>query len=136
MRILAAALLVLAPACGVAAPAADPPLVGSYALAAVNGDPLPARSPAEPNVEVRAASLELDAEQRFTMRISAQPDEAPANPEVVITGTYRLDGERLVFMPEAGDAPGEVEYSISLSAAGVVLGDVRGDRWTFARTRE
>lgn len=135
MRILAAALLVLAAACATAAPAADPH-VGSYELAAVNGDPLPARSPGEPNVEVRAARLELGADRRFTMRISAQPDEAPANPEVVITGTYRLDGERLVFMPEAGDAPGEVEYTISLSAAGVVLGDVRGDRWTFARTRE
>ena len=134
MRFVPAAVLVLSAACAVAAPAAGP-LAGEYALAAVNGNPLPARSPAEPNVEVRAARLELGADQRFTMRISSQVDGLAEPTVVEIAGTYRREGERLVFMPEAGDAPGEVEYTVALSADGVVLGDERGDRWAFTRAR-
>jgi hypothetical protein len=130
MRLLFAFLLVLAT--GVSVPAAAQ-LEGSFALAEVNGQPLPSASPAETNIIIDEMALRLGADARYTMgfRVRRDGDDSPF--QVEASGTYRSEGDQLFFQPDAGSVGESVTYRWDLSGDVLRLYDEQEDEYRLVR---
>jgi hypothetical protein len=94
-RFIAPLLLLAALA---AAPAAAQ-VEGSYRLDAINTQPLPAPSYAEPNVAVHGGSLTFGYDGRFTLSLSPRADGTGEQ----LAGTYEIGHDSLRFMPQGAD---------------------------------
>lgn len=113
MRPVSTALLLLLAALSTAPAAAQ--VQGSYRVARINGQPLPAPSPTEPNVTMLRASFVFRADGRFSMSAQSHEDGDGDAYDQDVDGTYRVRGDSLLFLPEIGD------------------GSTVGFRWTMRR---
>jgi hypothetical protein len=130
MRLLFAFLLVLATA--VSAPAAAQP-EGSFALAQINDQPLPAASPAETNIIIQEMDLRLGAAARYTMRFRVRRDGTDASFQVEASGTYRSEGDQLSLRPDEGSVGEPVTYRWVWDGEMLRLIDEREDEYRFVR---
>lgn len=89
----------IAPLLLLAAPAAAQ-VEGSYRLNAINTQPLPAASYAEPNVAVHGGSLTFGYDGRFTLSLSPRADGSGEQ----LAGTYEIGHDSLRFMPQGAGA--------------------------------
>lgn len=105
-RCIAPLLLLVAFA---AAPAAAQ-VEGSFALAQINGQPLPSASPTETNIIIDEMALRLGADARYTMEFRVHRDGTDSPFQAEANGTYRIEGDRLFFQPDDGSMGEPVTY--------------------------
>lgn len=130
MRLLFAFLLALAT--GVSVPAAAQP-EGSFALAQINGQPLPSASPAETNIIIDEMGLRLGADARYTMRFRVRRDGTDSPFEVEASGTSRTEGDQLFFRPDDGSVGEPVTYRWALNGEMLRLIDEQENEYHFVR---
>jgi hypothetical protein len=130
MRLLFTFLLALAT--GVSVPAAAQP-EGSFALAQINDQPLPAASPAETNIIIDEMALRLGADARYTMRFRVRRDGTDSPFEVEAGGTYRSEGDQLSLRPDEGSVGEPVTYRWAVDGEVLRLIDEREDEYRFVR---
>lgn len=130
-RMALAALLALSAACATAA-AGGAALPGSWRLAQVNGRDLPAESPTEPGVTVTAGSLELSADGRAAMSLTARTASTPEPATRSMPGTYRTAADSLILLPGGSEA-NAARFRYQLAAPGLRLTDDRGNVYAFTR---
>lgn len=129
--ILAILLAAALAACAAAGPGAGAAAAGSYALAAVDGQPLPEPSPAEPDVTIESGALELGPDGRYTLDLVGRAGNGTPDARRVF-GSYRLRGGRLVLTP-AETLADPVRYTVRRGPGVLHLADERGAELTFVR---
>jgi hypothetical protein len=92
-----------------AAPAAAQ-VEGSFALAQINGQPLPSASPTETNIIIDEMALRLGTDARYTMGFRVHRDGTDSPFQAEANGTYRIEGDRLIFQPDDGSMGEPVTY--------------------------
>jgi hypothetical protein len=102
---------------------------GSYALAAVDGMPLPHPSPTEPTVMLEAGALELTRTGGFTLDLVGRVGDRTPDARRVY-GTYRFSGRALVLTPDEPLAP-PVRYTVRRAPGVLHLRDPAGAEFTF-----
>lgn len=130
MRLLITPLLVLAAAAAVPAAAQ---LEGGFALAQINGQPLPSASPTETSVVIDEMSLRLDADAHHTMRFRMRRDGTDAPFQVEAGGTYRVEGDQLVLRPDEGSAGVPATFRWTLAGDVLRLYDEQENEYHLVR---
>lgn len=130
MRTLLSTLFVLL-ATAFATPAAAQ-LDGTWELEHVNGAPLPANSPSEDGVVMEGLTVTLDAQAKYTIVLKAR-NSATGVPSVVeMTGTYRMEENRLHFQPDPGSTATPVDFHWEMDEGRLIWRDER-DEYAFTR---
>jgi hypothetical protein len=133
MRSIVTLVVLAFAACLAPAPAAAQ-IAGSYALAEVNGHPLPAPSPEEADVVVRIMSLLLTPEGRFTMAATATLDGGSEQAEESAEGAWTVDGDSLVLTSDDYEDDGVLRFRWKLEDGTLKLYTENGHEFAFRRT--
>jgi hypothetical protein len=125
-------VLLLLTGCAAAGSAGAAPATGSWTLAAVNGEPLPAPSPGEAGVTIESGALELGSDGEYTLDLSARAGRW-GTPELRrVYGRYRLGGGELVLQPREALAEA-VRFAWRVEGGMLHLRDERGAEYAFSR---
>ncbi len=130
MRRFFAFLLVLAT--GVSVPAAAQ-VEGSFMLAQINGQPLPSASPAETNIIIEGMTLRTGADARYAMGFRVRRDGDDSRFQVDASGTYRIEGDQLLLLPDPESVGEPVTYRWDLGGDVLRLYDEQENEYRFAR---
>jgi hypothetical protein len=109
-------------------------LQGSHRLTRINGEPVPAPSPAEPGVRMDVLNLVLRPDGSYTMEVRAHHLARNAPIAIDVSGTYRVDADALVLQPDRrarGVDPAEFRWRMEGDA--LLLTDEWDEEFTFAR---
>ena len=126
------ALLLLAATCAFA-PAAPAQLEGSYVLAQIQGQSLPAPSASEPMVMIGTMTLLLKPDETYEMELTGSHTPSGRPIAVDMTGTYQVEGDGLTLHPEQTAHTQPASYRWTLDGATLTLTDEGGALYTFAR---
>ena len=102
-----------------AANAAAAAMVGIWRVTAVNGQPLPAPSPMEPNVTVERSSLMLRENHEYSLSITGRRGTEAAQ-EVSQAGRWSAAGNTLTLSAETGRA---TRFTFTLTNTQLMLHD-------------
>jgi hypothetical protein len=116
-----------------AAPAAAQ-LTGSYTLAQVNDQPLPAPSPEEADVVVLTMALVLAPDGRFRIEATATLDGGSEKSEQSVEGAWTVDADSLTLTPDVGEDDGVLQFRWALEGGTLKLYPENGHEFTFRRT--
>jgi hypothetical protein len=132
IRALSLVLSLLLAGCAAAGSAGVAPATGSWTLAAVNGEPLPAPSPGEAGVTVEAGALELGSDGEYTLDLSARVGRWGAAELRRAYGRFRLVGGELVLQPREALAE-PLRFAWRVEGGMLHLRDERGAEFAFSR---
>jgi hypothetical protein len=108
-------------------------LPGSYRLARINGQPLPAPSPGEPSISVQEITVTLRPDGGYAMHLRAVGPGGEAVGPFDFQGRYQVDGDVLALHPDA-DSPAEPgEFRFTLADGALRWRDRAGDEFIFER---
>jgi hypothetical protein len=111
-----------------AAAAGEPWSPGSWNAIQINGQPLPAPWPPEPQLTVTQISFEFTGDGQATARLAGTMEGESG--EEVNRGRYRIEGDRLIILDDDGEV--DEEFGWSRGDGMLVLVDKHGHSYTLA----
>jgi hypothetical protein len=109
------------------------PMTGSYRFTAVNKSKVPAEFPPGSGTRLEAGSLELRADNRFSMRFDARPAGAAEARTSGEDGSYRMSRDTLYFTVDGRESQPAVIFRFARTSTGLRLIDTKGNAWIYVR---
>lgn len=110
------------------------PLRGSYRLAEINGQVVPALSPTEAGVTIESGDLRL-SDNRYTLQLKARVGgQAPGmGTGPWLHGVFAVSGDSLSFTPDRDSDGDPVTFRFTVRGAELALRDPSGAVYLFRR---